>query len=102
MKQAVTLLFLVLMAAQPATSHVTDDERIALERIQQYLRDIDRLVNAAEESRQVDSRFPLDYDALRADLNTIRQALDRHLRSPQRSPKSVLPLFLDESVEVTP
>lgn len=101
MKQAVALFLLALIAVQPAASHVADDERIALERIQQYLRDIDRLVIAAEKSRHVDSRFPLDYDALRADLNTIHQALDRHLRAPQRAPKSLPPLLLQEHLEVS-
>lgn len=102
MKLAITLFLLALIAVHPAASHVADEERIALERVQQYLRDIQRMVDAAEMARQPDSRFPVDYDALRADVNTIHQALDRHLRSPQRSPKSLAPLLLQDLPEVSP
>lgn len=97
MKQIFWVLLALVVMSPPVTSQVTDEERIALERAQQYLRDIHRLVDAAEKSRQKEARFALDYEALRADLGTIEQALDRHLRAPQRSPRTLSPLLLTEA-----
>jgi|TARA_R110000850_G_scaffold97031_5_gene202729 RAQPRD family integrative conjugative element protein len=90
-----TLLLLISGATSAGVDHVTDQERLALEKVLVYLKDAQGLVLKANSVSAIDTRFPLNYQALNTDLAEIREALERHLRAPSRSPRKMKTLESD-------
>ncbi|WP_339616287.1 RAQPRD family integrative conjugative element protein [uncultured Gilvimarinus sp.] len=85
----ITLLLIASASATAGADHVTDQERLALEKVLVYLKDAQGLVSKANSVSAIDTRFPLNYHALNTDISEIRDALERHLQAPSRSPRKV-------------
>ncbi|WP_049722452.1 RAQPRD family integrative conjugative element protein [Gilvimarinus polysaccharolyticus] len=96
MKYLVLTLMICISATSAAgVDHVTDQERLALEKVLVYLKDAQGLVAKANSVSAIDTRFPLNYPALSTDMSEIRDALERHLKAPSRSPRKVKHLQSD-------
>jgi len=105
MKAKHSMLSLALMAlltvpgwAQAQShDHLTEAERAALIRLVHLLDSTRPLLDQAEHNQAADTRFPVDYEQLRADLTAVREGLKRHLSRPARSPRKITPLSGDYS-----
>lgn len=86
---ALTLMIFLSAASSAGVDHMTDQERLALEKVLVYLKDVQGLVSKASSVSAIDTRFPLNYQALNSDISEIRDALERHLRAPSRSPRKI-------------
>ena len=85
----ITMLIVASASASAGADHMTDQERLALEKVLVYLKDAQGLVSKANSVSAIDTRFPLNYHALNTDISEIRDALERHLRAPSRSPRKI-------------
>lgn len=92
MKFFIAILWVLLSCLSYGDSridHVTDAERLALT---EFIRQLDAtlaLIEQAEHNQSADTRFPMDYNQLRADIGLIREGVFRHLAKPVRSPRPV-------------
>lgn len=86
------LLLLITSLAHAEFDHVSEAERAALIRLIHVLDSTRPLIDQAEHNQVSDTRFPLDYDQLRHDLELIRDGLNRHIAKPTRTPRRLPPL----------
>ncbi len=87
------LIFGVLFSLS-AFSHdgLTEQESRYLVHVTQELTYLQRLVEQARHYRNPTAMVQVDYDALQADLKTIKRHLVRHIESPSRVPRQLPPL----------
>lgn len=77
-----------------ANDSLTEAEARYLTQVTQELGYLQRLVEQARYHRNPAAAYQVDYEALQADLSTIREHLKRHIQKPSRVPRSLpsLPL----------
>jgi len=81
-------------SASWANDSLTEVEARYLTQVTQELGYLQRLVEQARYHRNPAAAYQVDYEALQADLTTIREHLTRHIQKPSRVPRSLpsLPL----------
>lgn len=94
-KTRVTVGLLISLLSTFGVSATTSEEAAALERITQEIRFLRDEVKSIQKLQRTDELESFDYDALSRDLNEIQEAIERHIKTPSREPKSVAPLSAD-------
>lgn len=87
--RAVLLLAITLMSfAPPLAAADTDAEREALAKVLHEIEMLNSLITEAEAAADPDARIRFQYAWLRADLATIRQGIEVHLKAPRQEPRT--------------
>lgn len=88
MHAALVLAMTLLSLAPSFTAADTDAEREALARVLHELETLNSLITEAEMAADSEARIRFQYAWLRADLATIRQGIDAHLKAPRQEPRT--------------
>jgi RAQPRD family integrative conjugative element protein len=94
-KTRVTVGVLIALLCAFEVSATTSEEAAALERVTQEIRFLRDEVKNIQKLQRADELESFDYDALSRDLSEIQEAIERHIKTPSREPKSVAPLSAD-------
>lgn len=82
------MLFCVYSIAQADT----ELENAALARVVQVLNSLGPLINEAERQQDQNTHIQFQYDALRSDLNKIKDGIHQKLQPPSVEPRTVAPI----------
>ena len=85
-------IWLLILSFNVFSESLTDPEKPVLHEVVKELDYVLDLIDKAERSRNRDVRFPVNYVQLKEDINQIRDALNRHLQAPRRTPRQLPPI----------
>jgi len=89
---SVCLLSFLLTPIVQAEEAIEND---ALARVQKVLDSLTPLINQAEQQKDTQAREQFNYDALREDINKVKQGINEKLQNVPIQPRTVTPLQED-------